>query len=176
MEIRIALKRGEYKEKSPDTIKKIMKELLEEKEHELKANSMLRAKETFKIVSEMKLIADKPIQQVTAKEIKTDLLKLVDPNGKYNYSQSYIDKIYSMIRSVYDKAVEDDIINMNNNLLRNGKVKKPKSSKKDKEIKPFNREECKLFLIQLEQEDDEYKNVYYVLIYTGMRVRRMSSH
>lgn len=167
----MALRNGTFIEKKKDTIQSVMEELLEDQErnHELKEGSMLRKRETAKIISEMS-IASRPIQNVTAVEIRKDLAKLVDPKGKYNYSQSYVNKVYSLLRSVYDKAVEDDIINFSNNILRNGKVKKPKSSKDDKDVKPFNKNELEAFLKQLEIEDNEYKDIFYVLMLTGMRV------
>ena len=170
-QIKVALRNGTYIEKKKDTIQSVMEELLDDQErnHELKEGSMLRKRETAKIISEMS-IASRPIQNVTAVEIRKDLAKLVDPKGKYNYSQSYVNKVYSLLRSVYDKAVEDDIINFSNNILRNGKVKKPKSSKDDKDVKPFNKNELESFLKQLEKEDNEYKDIFYVLMLTGMRV------
>lgn len=170
-QIKVALRNGTYIEKKKDTIQSVMEELLDDQErnHELKEGSMLRKRETAKIISEMSL-ASRPIQNVTAVEIRKDLAKLVDPNGKYNYSQSYVNKVYSLLRSIYDKAVEDDIINFSNNILRNGKVKKPKSSKDDKDVKPFNKNELEAFLKQLEIENNEYKDIFYVLMLTGMRV------
>ena len=115
-EIRIALKKGKYIERMPDTVKSIMDNHIKEQEknNKLKPNSMVRKKRTAKLISEMS-IANKPIQKVTADEIKKDLLKFVDLKGKYNYSQSYIDKIYSLLRETFNQAVIDEKINLEDN-------------------------------------------------------------
>ena len=100
----------------PDTVKSIMDNHIKEQEknNKLKPNSMVRKKRTAKLISEMS-IANKPIQKVTADEIKKDLLKFVDLKGKYNYSQSYIDKIYSLLRGTFNQAVIDEKINLEDN-------------------------------------------------------------
>jgi integrase len=145
-----------------------MNDMLDEQErnHELKENSMLRKRITAGIISNMS-IANKPIQKVTADKIKEGLAKFVDERGKYNYSQSYLNKIYSLLREVFNQAVIDDKLNLEQNPFKiKGKVKKPKSSKKTKKVTALNIEETKLFLKQLTIEQDKYKDAIWVLTLT----------
>lgn len=172
-----ALRHNRYREKSKDTIEDIMNRFLDEQEEdgEIKVNSMLRKRITARLIStDMKKIAQKKIQKVTAEEINEEFTKLANTKnnkGQYKYSQSYIDKVYSVLKEVYKMAVVYNIIHEDDNFFKiEGKIRKKKSKKETKEVIPFNRNECILFLKQLSIEDDEYRDVFYVLIWTGMRI------
>ena len=49
-------------------------------------------------------------------------------------------------------------------------VKKPKSSKLDKEVVSLSIDEQKKLLKALSQETSPYKNIIYLMLFTGMRV------
>ncbi len=86
-----------------------MNKFLEEQEasKELKEGSMYRKKKTAELILQMKL-SRRPIQNITAEQINQELLRFVDPKGPYNYSQSYINKIFSLLREVFKMAVVYD--------------------------------------------------------------------
>lgn len=103
-------------------------------------------------------IADRKIQEVTANELQKFI------NAKKDYANSYIDKIYEMLGSIFKEAIKKDII-IKNPLIN---VIKPKSSKKDKEIEALTIDEQKAFVDKLENE--QYKNIFLVALHTGMRI------
>ena len=85
-------------------------------------------------------------------------------NKQKNYANSYIDKIYEMLGSIFKEAINRDIILKNplNNVL------KPKSNKNDKKIESFTVEEQKAFVNALENET--YKNIFLLALHSGMRI------
>lgn len=103
-------------------------------------------------------IANTKIQDVTPYELQEFI------NTKKNYANSYIDKIYEMLGSIFKEAMKRDII-IKNPLLN---VVKPKSNKKDKEVEALTVEEQKSFVNHLETE--QYKNIFLVALHTGMRI------
>lgn len=103
-------------------------------------------------------IANTKIQDITPYELQEFI------NTKKDYANSYIDKIYEMLGSIFKEAIKRDII-IKNPLLN---VVKPKSSKKDKDVEALTVEEQKSFVNQLENE--QYKNIFLVALHTGMRI------
>lgn len=103
-------------------------------------------------------IADIEIQKVTVTELQDFI------NSKKDYANSYIDKIYEMLGSIFKEAIKRDII-VKNPLMN---VIKPKSSKKDKEIDALTVDEQKAFVEEL--KDEQYKNIFLVALHTGMRI------
>lgn len=86
-----------------------------------------------------------------------------------SYSNSVICKISQVIRSAFDKAVLLNIVNSNPYNIK-GLINLPKSDKQDKKIEALTLEEQKLFIKELEKGYDKYTNVFYIAIYTGMRI------
>lgn len=103
-------------------------------------------------------IANTKIQDITPYELQEFI------NTKKDYANSYIDKIYEMLGSIFKEAMKRDII-VKNPLLN---VVKPKSSKKDKEVESLTIEEQKAFVNQLYNE--QYKNIFLIALHTGMRI------
>lgn len=103
-------------------------------------------------------IADIEIQKTTVTELQDFI------NSKKDYANSYIDKIYEMLGSIFKEAIKRDII-VKNPLIN---VIKPKSSKKDKEVDALTVEEQKAFVEEL--KDEQYKNIFLVALHTGMRI------
>lgn len=141
-----------------------MNEMLEELEEDgdLKDNSLNREYNTANIIKEHIKCINKPIYKITADNLNQELRKL--PNIKkfvqsrnreeYRFSQSYLDKIYSLIREVFHYAVLKDKLTKEKDPFEiEGKVKKPKANKETKEVKPFTRAECIKFLQQLSIEE-----------------------
>lgn len=173
-EIQRALKNGTYIKKMPDTFNKIMNDMLDEQEanRELKPGSMLRKRRTAELVSQTKF-ANRPIQKITADEIKADLkmfAELKKTNGKYKYSQSYLDKIFSITKQTFFYGVDNDKLTLEQSPFKTKtKVKKPKAGKKTKKVTALNIEETKLFLKQLTIETDKYKDALWFITLTGVR-------
>lgn len=98
------------------------------------------------------------IQKATSKALQSFI------NAKKDYANSYIDKIYELLGSIFKEAINRDYI-YKNPLNR---VLKPKSTKQDKKIEAFTVEEQKQFLEAVRGE--QYENIFLIALYTGMRI------
>ena len=158
------LRKGLYIASMPDTLLKLMNQMLDaqEEDEELKQNSINRKRDTANIVREHISCCRKPIQRITEDDLNEDLKKL--PKMKkfvqcrdqveYRFSQSYLNQIYSLIRETFHYAVIKRKMTKEQDLFEvEGRVKKPKSKKATKEVKPFTRDECIKFLKQLNTEE-----------------------
>lgn len=151
------------------TIAEILEENLQNKEHSNKIckSTMLRNRETANVIFKSD-IADMPIQQVRRQDIQNFLNKVAE-----KYSNSYIDKIHIHLSNVFQSAMLDHYINENPFAIK--AISKPKSVRPDKKVDALTVEEHKAFVRQLEKKDYKYKDIFYVLLETGMRVRRSAS-
>lgn len=147
-------------DKSTVTVSSILDLILEEQEKAniITENTLARNKQTAKVINNM-YIANMPIQKVNAVDINKCLLDVV------NYSNSYIEKIFMSLSSIWNKAMLLQIINMNPFLIK-GNIIKPRSERPDKKVDAFTIEEHKAFLKQLESKDYKYKDIFYILIET----------
>lgn len=103
-------------------------------------------------------IANIKIQDIRVNELQEFI------NSKKELANSYIDKIYEMLGSIFKEAIKRDII-IKNPLVN---VIKPKSSKKDKEVDALSIGEQKAFIEALKNE--QYKNIFLLALHTGMRI------
>lgn len=124
--------------------------------------SYLRNNHTLSIIHKLNF-AHLPIQKVTNNQISNELLNIKD------YSNSIISKIYGMLSTAYNQAVINNIVKTNPFLIK-GAIIKVKSEKEDKKIEALTIEEQKAFINELEKSDDEYKDIFFILIYTGARI------
>lgn len=157
------LRKGLYIANMPDTLLKLMNQMIDEQEEDkkLKQNSINRKRDTANIVREHIKCCRKQIKRIKEDELNDELKKLADmkkfvqSKGKYEYrfSQSYIDKIYSLIRETFNYAVIKRKMTKEQNIFEvEGRVKKPKANKIAKEVKPLTRQECIKFLEQIPKE------------------------
>ena len=116
-----------------------------------------RALGTFSIIKDSS-IGDIPIQKVEVYQLQDFI------NNQKDYSNSYIDKIYEMLGSIFKEAIKREIISKNPLL----NVLKPKSTKQDKKIEALSIEEQKAFIASL--KDEPYKNIFLIAIHSGMRI------
>lgn len=160
----VNIKENKYIDKSKLTINDVMEILLEEieKANIVNENTLLRKKKAGEIISKM-YIANMPIQQVNPAQINDCLLDLA------NYSNSYISKIHMLLGNVFNKAMLLGIIGKNPFSIK-GNIIKPRSKKPDKKIDSLTLEEELAFRQQLAKKDYKYRDVFYVLLETGMRV------
>ena len=113
-------------------------------------------------------ISKKPIQKVDYKEINECLYKLAPV-----YADSYIDKIYQQLVNVYRRAKDTDKIKKNWFDLK--LIEKPKSEKERRKVEALTVDDHKKFMKELDKGYDKYTVILYILIETGMRVRRSIS-
>ena len=153
-----------YVDKSNYTLIDIIDMNIEEqfKSNKIAQTTYNRKLETKKII-ENNNIANISIQKITPVMINEFLLSIS------NYSNSVITKVSQMIRLAFDKAL---ILNIVTNNPYNVKrlINIPKSSKQDKKIDALTVDEQKLFVQELEKNYDEYTNILYIALYTGMRI------
>lgn len=137
---------------------------------------MLRKRRTAALISETSF-AKKAIQKIQADEIKSELKKFANikkPNGESKYSQSYLDKIFSVTRQTFFYAVDNDKLTLEQSPFKTKtKIKRPKAGKKARKVTALDIEETKLFLKQLTIETDKYKDELWFITLTGVRPRRM---
>lgn len=132
------------------------------KSNTIKEATYKRHLETKKIVSSL-IVANKPIQDITIVEINNSLASIS------NYSNSIIAKVYMLISNGFNIAVLNKILSSNPFNLK-GAILKPKSQKENKKVEALEIYEQNLFLSELSKTDDSYKDVFYVALFTGMRV------
>jgi integrase len=179
--IQEALRKRIYLDNVPDTFNKLMKEMLQEQEEdrELKDNSLNRKHDTAKIVSQFMKCSSKPIKNISADELNKELKKLSDikkfvqskNKEEYRFSQSYLNKIYSLIKEVFHYAVLKEKLSKELDPFEvEGKVKKPKANKLTKVVKPFTRGECIKFLEQLNKENHEAIDILRIQLFGGLRI------
>lgn len=122
----------------------------------------LRNLETLNIVKKLD-ISNMPIIKVKNNDISKDLLTLT------NYSNSTISKVKRLISKAFDFAITQNIITTNPFKV-DDLIIKVKSNKINKKIEALTLEEQNLFLNELSHTDDKYKNIFYIALYTGMRI------
>lgn len=130
--------------------------------NQVSASTLLRNKNTLAIIDKLD-IAHIPIQKVTNNQISNELLKIKD------YSNSIISKIYGMLSTAYNQAVINNIVKTNPFLIK-GAILRVKSNKDDKKVDALTIDEQKAFINELENSNDEYKDIFYIAMYTGARI------
>ena len=130
--------------------------------NQVSASTLLRNKNTLAIIDKLD-IAHIPIQKVTNNQISNELLKIKD------YSNSIISKIYGMLSTAYNQAVINNVVKTNPFLIK-GAILRVKSNKDDKKVDALTIYEQKAFISELEKSNDEYKDIFYIAMYTGARI------
>lgn len=155
---------NKYIDKSNYTLMEIITINLEQqfKSNKISEVTYKRKTETKKIIENNK-ISKIPIQKLSSTDINDFLVSLT------SYSNSVIMKVSQMIRSAFDKALVLNIIHNNPYNIKE-LINVPKSQKQDKKVDALTVDEQKLFIKELEKEYDEYTNIFYIAIYTGMRI------
>lgn len=153
-----------YVEKTDITISDLGKELIETelKLNKLSESAFVRKSYTLKIINELE-IANIPIQTITISQINQSLPYLT------KYANSTINKTTGLLNTIFQQAIIRNIINYNPFAIK-GAILRPKSDKIDKPIEALTIEEQRLFVNQLNNSNDKYKDVFLIALYTGMRV------
>lgn len=88
-------------------------------------------------------------------------------------SQSYINKIWQILKKCYSIAEYNSIVDTNP--FKDDEFTKPKSKKETRKIRGFTVEEQKLFIKALEQEKSKYANQFLISIFAGMRMGEVNA-
>lgn len=129
----------------------------------IKRASYIRLGETIDIMQKLLPFANIPIQNVTRSIINSQSQELT------SYSQSVITKVWQQLQGAFNEAVIRNIVDKNPFELK-GYLMKPKSSKPTKKIDALTVDEEKRFIKELDKGYDDYTIVFYIAIYTGMRI------
>lgn len=153
------IQKNTYIDKNDITVGQLGEELIRQKyeSNNIKEATYNRLLGTFAHIKESNIYSAK-IQKITPQEIQEFL------NSKKIYANSYIDKIYELLGSIFKEAINRDYI-YKNPLYR---VLKPKSEKPDKTIEAFTIEEQKQFLEAVKGE--KYEDIFIIALYTGLRI------
>lgn len=108
-------------------------------------------------------IATMPIQNISQIQLNNSLSSIT------SYSNSIIDKVYGLINNAFNLAVLNKVLNTNPFTLKNA-ILKPKSKKNDKNIEALTVDEQNTLLKELSKTEDKYKNIFYIALFTGMRI------
>lgn len=154
----------DYASKSDISIYEIAQNYIENryKANQISSVSLLRGKNTLKIVDTFNF-SHLPIQKVTNNQISSELLNIT------YYSNSIISKIYGLLSTTYNQAIIHNLVKTNPFLIKDA-ILRVKSSKSDKKIEALTIDEQKAFINELEKTKDEYKDIFYIALYTGARI------
>ena len=155
---------NDFTQNNDTTIYEIAKQYINNQyeANQVSASTLLRNKNTLAIIYKLDL-AHIPIQKVTNSQLSNELLKIKD------YSNSIISKIYGMLSTAYNQAVINNIVKTNPFLIK-GAILRVKSNKDDKKVDALTIDEQKAFISELEKSNDEYKDIFYIAMYTGARI------
>lgn len=155
---------NKYVDKSELTLLDIIDKNIEEQfeSNKISEATYKRKLDTRKIIKNSD-ISNIKIQKLNPVTINNFLISIC------NYSNSVINKTSQMIRNAFDKALILNIVN-NNPYNIKGLITIPKSSKEDKKIESLTVDEQKLFIKELEKGYDEYTDIFYMAVYSGMRI------
>ena len=117
----------------------------------------------YRKVIEKLPISNMKIQKITPISINESLLLIID------YSNSIISKVSQMIRCAFDKALILNIVTSNPYSIK-GLITVPKSNKNTKKIEALTVEEQQAFVKELKSNEDEYTDIFYIALFTGMRI------
>lgn len=123
--------------------------------NEIKQTSYDRKNETLKTLSP---IYDIALREITEDEIKRFFI------SKISYSQSYLDKVYQLLKVVFNQGMRKKIIL--ENLMQN--IRKPKSKQEFVKVRALTVDEQKKLLDVLKGEDIRYSEQMLLSMFTGM--------
>ena len=164
LELRIQEKAGSFYEKDKTTLFQLGKQLIEEQFalNEIRQTSYDRKYETLKA---MNSIYDTAIQDVTERMIKLFFI------SKINYSQSTIDKMFQLLKTILNEAIKEKIITEH----PMSAMKKPKSKKELVKVRALTIDEQKKLIDVLKNEDILYSEQMLVSMFTGMRMGEVNA-
>ena len=164
LEYRIQAKAGFFDEPDNTTVYELAEKMIEEQFslNEIKQTSYDRKNETLKSMS--------PIYGLAMREITEDVIKHFFIS-KISYSQSYLDKAYQLLKSVFNEAVRKKIVT--ENIMLN--IRKPKSKQELVKVRALTVDEQKKLIDVLKSEDIRYSEQMLLSMFTGMRMGEINA-
>lgn len=164
LEYRIQAKAGLFDEVDNTTVYELAEKMIEEQFslNEIKQTSYDRKNETLKSMS--------PIYDLAMREITEDVIKHFFIS-KISYSQSYLDKAYQLLKSVFNEAVRKKIVT--ENIMLN--IRKPKSKQELVKVRALTVDEQKKLIDVLKSEDIRYSEQMLLSMFTGMRMGEINA-
>lgn len=155
---------GTFLNKNEITIYQLSKQILDNKltQNEVKESTYFRHIETLKMLES---IYNTPLQAVN----ETLLLSVF--HSKLNYSQSSINKIYTLLNGTFKEAVKRKIISEN----PMADIKKPKSRQVNIPVRALTKEEQRKLIKILETEDINYKAQMLLSLSAGLRMGEINA-
>ena len=155
---------GTFLNKNEITIYQLSKQILDNKltQNEVKESTYFRHIETLKMLEP---IYNTPLQAVN----ETLLLSVF--HSKLNYSQSSINKIYTLLNGTFKEAVKRKIISKN----PMADIKKPKSRQVNIPVRALTKEEQRKLIKILETEDINYKAQMLLSLSAGLRMGEINA-
>lgn len=153
-----------YVEKNDITLMDLIDLQLNEslKANRIKETTYNRNIQTKNIVKTLP-VAYMPIQKITRYDINNSLNELT------NYANSTIEKVYILIRQAFNYAMLNEFIQKDIFSIK-GAILRPVSKKQDKDIVALDIDEQNALSKELAKGYDTYNDVFYIALYTGMRV------
>lgn len=158
------IKTGLYVSPNKITIENMAKLFLENKLNQniIKEPTYFRHLETLKMLEE---IYNTPLQKATENQLQAFL------NEKLNYSQSTLNKIYSLLKNAFKEGLKRKIITVNPMEY----IQHPKSKKKKEIVRALTREEQKKLTNILLTENILYSEQMLLSMANGMRMGEINA-
>ena len=168
--LKTKINNGTYIEKRKDTVVSLVKEHIEKK-HKNGITSDRSYLRDLEILKELELTCDNfctlPIQKVTLQHIEDAKDKM-----KQKYSNSVIDKIWSLLFKAFSIASSPSRKILEINIMNDEELVKPISDKKTKKVKPLKYDEFEklLYILDNEEKKHKYRNTVKMQCISGMRI------
>lgn len=155
---------GLFVDKSDITIYHLAKQILDDKlnQNEIKQSTYFRHKETLK---SLKPIYNTSLQKANETQIRNYL------NSMLSYSQSNINKIYTLLRQTFKEAVKRKIISVNPMEF----ISKPNSKQEYIKVRALTKEEQKKLIHILQTEDINYSQQMLLSMAMGFRMGEINA-
>lgn len=125
--------------------------------NEIRQSSYDRKMETLK---KLKPIYDKHLDELS----EEDLIEFF--KTQLDYSQSYINKMYQLISSLYKRAIHRKVVQ--ENPIK--EIKCPKSNKRTIPVRALSVDEQKKLLLLFRNENIRYSDIMILSLFTGLRI------
>mgnify|MGYP001623657359 CR=1 FL=1 len=163
------LNTGSYIEISQETLKTIIKRHINQKFNDgiTKGTSYKRDCETLQSIEKCcSDFIDKPIQKVSLRDLQKSKENMKE------YSQSVINKMWRLLSKGFSIASSPSVRLITFNIMNDENLKRPKSNKNTKKVKPLTKEEREklIHILDNEERNHKYRNIVKLEWITSMRI------
>lgn len=165
-QIELAIMSDDFTDESNITIYHLAKQMQDDKLNGnlIKEGTYFRNLETLKLLSP---ISRTPLQQANETQIKEFL------NSTTHYSQSIINKVFNMLKSVFNEAVERGIIAAKANPMK--RILRPKTRQIREDVRALTISEESKLIDVLQHNDVNYSVQMLLSLFTGMRMGEINA-